>query len=102
VTASANAAFATHTTVADTNRNNDFDFMAGTPLRQAAAAATRMVKQFYISILLPRDCRHCGCEMRLEALNTKKTYNAAYTSDHGNWADKSARLGALVGNDRRN
>jgi hypothetical protein len=32
----------------------------------------------------------------------KKTYTAADTSDHDNWADKSARLGALVGNDRRN
>jgi hypothetical protein len=67
-----------------------------------AAAARSMVRQFYISILLPRDCRHCGCEMRLEALHTKKTYTAADTSDHDNWADKSARLGALVGNDRRN
>jgi hypothetical protein len=40
--------------------------------------------------------------MRLEALHPKKSYTAAYTSDHDNWADKSARLGALVGNDRRN
>ena len=32
----------------------------------------------------------------------QKTYTAAYTCDHDNWADKSARLGALVGNDRRN
>jgi hypothetical protein len=67
-----------------------------------AAAATSMVKQFYISILLPRDCRHYGCEMRLEALHPKKSYTAAYTSDHDNWAGKSARLGALAGNDHRN
>jgi hypothetical protein len=40
--------------------------------------------------------------MRVEALHPKKSYTAAYTSDHDNWAGKSARLGALVGNDRRN
>jgi hypothetical protein len=33
VTASANAGSAIHTTVAGNNTNNDFNFMAATPLR---------------------------------------------------------------------